>query len=135
MTRSVSIQRQPKNLSPCGRLKLDRLVWWEIGVLIVAGFGGLVNVMAGGGSIITVPIMMFLGVPGPSPTALTASQLSRNAAAIATYLKHGVPHAKLCSPLTLVAIPPAIIGAYLSTMLNNEQFEWMLAGVMVGFYC
>jgi F0F1-type ATP synthase assembly protein I len=30
------------------------LVWWEIVVLIVAGFGaGLVNVMAGGGSILT----------------------------------------------------------------------------------
>ena len=42
------------------------LVWWEIVVLIVAGFGaGLVNVMAGGGSILTVPIMMFLGMPGP----------------------------------------------------------------------
>ena len=42
------------------------LVWWEIVVLIVAGFGaGIVNVMAGGGSILTVPIMMFLGMPGP----------------------------------------------------------------------
>ena len=42
------------------------LVWWEIVVLIAAGFGaGLVNVMAGGGSILTVPIMMFLGMPGP----------------------------------------------------------------------
>ena len=42
------------------------LVWWEIAILIIAGFGaGVVNVMAGGGSILTVPIMMFLGMPGP----------------------------------------------------------------------
>ena len=35
------------------------LVWWEIVVLIVAGFGaGLVNVMAGGGSILTVPLSL-----------------------------------------------------------------------------
>lgn len=109
------------------------LVWWEIGVLIVAGFAaGLVNVMAGGGSIITVPIMMFLGVPGPVANGTNRITIvAHNAAAIATYLRYGVPHAKLCFTLTLVAIPPAIVGAYLSTMLNNEQFEWMLAGVMV----
>jgi|TARA_E500000178_G_C17029125_1_gene759595 uncharacterized membrane protein YfcA len=109
------------------------LVWWEIGVLVVAGFAaGLVNVMAGGGSIITVPIMMFLGVPGPVANGTNRITIvAHNAAAIATYLKHGVPHAKLCFTLTLVSIPPAVIGAYLSTMLNNEQFEWMLAGVMI----
>ena len=39
------------------------LAAWEVIVLIVAGFAaGLVNVMAGGGSILTVPIMMFLGI-------------------------------------------------------------------------
>ena len=109
------------------------LVWWEIGVLVVAGFAaGLVNVMAGGGSIITVPIMMFLGVPGPVANGTNRITIvAHNAAAIATYLKHGVPLAKLCFTLTLVSIPPAVIGAYLSTMLNNEQFEWMLAGVMI----
>ena len=42
------------------------LVWWEIVALIVAGFGaGPVNVMAGGASILTVPILLFLGMPGP----------------------------------------------------------------------
>ena len=108
-------------------------MWWEIGVLIVAGFAaGLVNVMAGGGSIITVPIMMFLGVPGPVANGTNRITIvAHNAAAIVTYLKHGVPHAKLCFTLTPVVIPPAVVGAYLSTMLNNEQFEWMLAGVMV----
>ena len=109
------------------------LVWWEVGVLIVAGFAaGLVNVMAGGGSIITVPIMMFLGVPGPVANGTNRITIvAHNAAAMITYIRHGVPYAKLCTTLTLVAIPPAVIGAYLSTQLNNQQFEWMLAGVMV----
>ena len=49
------------------------LALWEIGVLILAGLaGGFINVMAGGGSVITVPVMIFLGVPGPvSYTHLT----------------------------------------------------------------
>jgi uncharacterized membrane protein YfcA len=109
------------------------LVWWEIVILIAAGFGaGLVNVMAGGGSILTVPIMMFLGVPGPVANGTNRiTIIAHNASAIATYLRHGVPHAKLCITLTLVAIPPALLGAWLSTKLNNEQFEGLLALVMV----
>ena len=42
------------------------LAAWEIAALIIAGMaGGFINVMAGGGSVITVPVMIFLGVPGP----------------------------------------------------------------------
>ena len=109
------------------------LVWWEIGILVVAGFGaGVVNVMAGGGSILTVPIMMFLGVPGPVANGTNRITIvAHNASAMVTYLKHGIPHANLCLTLTLVAIPPAILGAWLSTKLNNEQFEGLLAIVMV----
>ena len=109
------------------------LVWWEIAILVVAGFGaGLVNVMAGGGSILTVPIMMFLGMPGPVANGTNRITIvAHNASAMVTYLKHGIPHAKLCLTLTLVAIPPAILGAWLSTKLNNEQFEGLLAIVMV----
>ena len=109
------------------------LVWWEIAILIVAGFGaGVVNVMAGGGSILTVPIMMFLGMPGPIANGTNRITIvAHNASAIVTYLRHGVPHAKLCATLTTVAIPPALLGAWLSTQLNNEQFEGLLAFVMV----
>ena len=92
------------------------LVWWEIVVLIAAGFGaGLVNVMAGGGSILTVPIMMFLGMPGPIANGTNRITIvAHNFSAIVTYLRYGVPHAKLCITLTLVAIPPALLGAWLS---------------------
>lgn len=109
------------------------LVWWEIAVLIVAGFGaGVVNVMAGGGSILTVPIMMFLGMPGPVANGTNRITIvAHNASAIATYLRHGIPHPKLCATLTIVAIPPALLGAWFSTRLNNEQFEGLLAFVMV----
>ncbi len=37
---------------------------WKVIVLIMAGLaGGTINVLAGGGSVITVPVMIFLGVP------------------------------------------------------------------------
>ena len=61
---------------------------------------------------------------------IASAIVAHNASAIATYLRHGVPHANLCATLTAVAIPPTP-GAWLSTRLNNEQFEGLLAFVMV----
>lgn len=109
------------------------LLWWEVAALIFAGFAaGIVNVMAGGGSILTVPLMMFLGVPGPVANGTNRiSVIANSVSAMAVFLRHGVPHVKLCTTLTLIAIPPALLGAWLSTRLNNDQFEGLLAVVMV----
>ncbi|MGD8591166.1 MAG: TSUP family transporter, partial [Chromatiales bacterium] len=39
---------------------------WQIILLAVLGVGaGWLNVMAGGGSLLTVPVMVFMGIPGP----------------------------------------------------------------------
>ena len=62
------------------------LAAWEVVVLILAGLaGGFINVMAGGGSVITVPVMIFLGVPGP--------------------IAHGTPRLPLLAPNISAAVP------------------------------
>ena len=39
---------------------------WQYVMLALAGLAaGFLNVMAGGGSLLTVPVMVFLGLPGP----------------------------------------------------------------------
>ena len=39
--------------------------FWQIGLLALVGIAaGWLNVIAGGGSLLTVPIMIFMGVPG-----------------------------------------------------------------------
>ncbi len=107
---------------------------WHYGLLIFVGFfSGIVNVMAGGGSVITVPIMMFLGLPGPVANGTNrVTILAHNAGAIATYVRYGVPHRKLCLSLTIVALPAAWLGAWLSTRLSHDDFTTLLAIIMVG---
>ncbi|MFT5134493.1 MAG: putative membrane protein YfcA, partial [Gammaproteobacteria bacterium] len=39
--------------------------WQGITLLLVGILAGFINVMAAGGSMITVPVMVFLGIPGP----------------------------------------------------------------------
>ena len=45
---------------------------WEIVVLSMVGIvAGWLNVLAGGGSMLTVPIMIFMGMPGPVANGTT----------------------------------------------------------------
>ena len=89
------------------------LAVWEIAVLIVAGVaGGFINVMAGGGSVITVPVMIFLGVPGPVANGTNRLPiLAHNITAALTYLRHGLPQSGMILSLALCAIPGAVVGA------------------------
>ena len=85
------------------------LAVWEIAVLIIAGVaGGFINVMAGGGSVITVPVMIFLGVPGPVANGTNRLPiLAHNITAALTYLHHGLPQSGMILSLALCAIPGA----------------------------
>ena len=39
---------------------------WQIGLLVVIGaFAGFINVLAGGGSLLALPIMNFMGIESP----------------------------------------------------------------------
>ena len=85
------------------------LAAWEVVVLILAGLaGGFINVMAGGGSVITVPVMIFLGVPGPIANGTNRLPiLAHNISAAVTYLRHGLPQWGMILSLSLCAIPGA----------------------------
>lgn len=93
--------------------------------------GGAINVVAGGGSIITVPVMIFLGVPGPVANGTNRLPIvAQNISACATYIRHGVPHVRMIVSLSLCAVPGAIIGAMAGVQVPTETFNLLLAGVM-----
>ena len=108
------------------------LAAWEVVVLILAGLaGGFINVMAGGGSVITVPVMIFLGVPGPIANGTNRLPiLAHNISAAVTYLRHGLPQWGMMLSLSLCAIPGAIAGALIGVRIPADAFNLILAGVM-----
>ena len=110
------------------------LVAWEMAVLIIAGVaGGFINVMAGGGSVITVPVLIFLGVPGPVANGTNRLPiLAHNITAALTYLRHGLPQSGMILSLSLCAIPGAVAGALVGARLPAETFNILLAAVMAG---
>lgn len=110
-----------------------QLELWHYVALIGAGIvGGFINVMAGGGSVITVPVMVFLGVPGPMANGTNRiAILAQNLTAAATFWAAGKQQWGLSARLACCAMPGAGLGAWLGSGLSGEAFRVVLALVML----
>lgn len=108
--------------------------WWHN--LLLAGVGilaGMLNVLAGGGSLIVMPTMVFLGIPGAVANGtIRIAILGQNLTAIAGFRHKGFSDFKLSFSLALCALPGAFLGAFLGSKLNNTWFNRVLAIVMLG---
>ncbi|MDF1743353.1 MAG: sulfite exporter TauE/SafE family protein [Gimesia sp.] len=107
--------------------------WWQN--LLLAGVGciaGILNVLAGGGSLLVMPIMVFLGLDGAvaNGTARVAI-FGQNVTAIVGFRNKGFSDFRLSLSLALCALPGTLLGAFLGSKLNNIWFNRVLAVVML----
>ena len=107
---------------------------WQAAVLAGVGvIGGFVNVMAGGGSLVTVPVMVFMGLPGPVANGTNRiAILAQNLAAIVAFARRGFGEFRLSLSLAACAAPGAAVGALVGTHLEGVWFNRALAAIMVG---
>jgi len=107
-------------------LKLFLLFW----VGVVAGF---INVGAGGGSILTLPALIFLGLNGALANGTNRlGVLVQNFFAISSFRQQNVHEFRRSLFLSLFTLPGAIAGALLSMKLEDVWFQRILAVVMIG---
>jgi uncharacterized membrane protein YfcA len=96
-------------------------------------FAGFVNVYAGGGTILTVAIMIFYGFPVSAANGTNRiGVLAGTFASTHTFLKNGVISVKKALQTGIWTVPGAILGALISVNLDNAVFEKIL-GVIVIF--
>lgn len=104
-------------------------------ILILFAVGcaaGLINVNAGGGSTLTLPALIFLGLDASVANGTNRiAILIQNLSAIASFKKEKVADPKLSLKLGLLTLPGAIVGAIVSTRLENAVFETILGIVMI----
>jgi uncharacterized membrane protein YfcA len=99
---------------------------------LVGVLAGWLNVMAGGGSLLTVPVMLFMGVPGPVANGTNRiAILAQNIVAVGTFRQRGFSDFRLSIGLAAAAALGALAGASLGVHLAGEWFERVLALVMV----
>jgi uncharacterized membrane protein YfcA len=106
---------------------------WKYFLLYGAGTAsGFINSMAGGGSLITLPILIFLGLPasvanGTNRLAVIVSC----AAGTANFHRKKMIDYNTGKWFILPAVIGAIIGAQVSVEIPDEIFKRILAGVMI----
>lgn len=107
--------------------------WIEIVVLIVSGvFVGFINTLAGGGSIISLSILMLMGLPANVANGTNRiGILVQNIAGVASFKQQKVLETKKGLLLGIPAIIGSLIGALIAVDLNEDIFEKAIAVIML----
>lgn len=103
-------------------------------VLFVLGCGsGFINVMAGGGSTLTVPMLIFLGLPGPMANGTNRiALLVQNIAAIVAFKRENYQEFRRSLLLSAFTLPGAVLGALYANRIDSRLWETILAFVLIG---
>lgn len=106
---------------------------WQLAFLSILGvIAGILNVIAGGGSLLTLPAMVLMGLPGPVANGTNrVAILAQNVSAVAGFRKKGFSDFKLSLTLSLCALPGGIAGAYVGTLVRGKLFNTILAVIMI----
>lgn len=113
--------------------QIDVTSWQIIAILVAAGFMvGIINTLAGSGTIITYSLFMLLGLPANYANGtIRLGVIMQTLAASLTFKKGGVLDYKKGLKLGIPVVIGSIIGAQIASTINKDIFEKVVAGVMI----
>jgi len=104
------------------------LLLFSVGVI-----SGVINVMAGGGSALTLPVLIFLGLDSALANGTNRIAIVvQNLAAVSSFKKEKYSQFGTSIKLSLLTLPGSIIGAVAAVKMSNELFQKVLAFIMIG---
>ena len=107
-----------------------------IDAALVVGAGlvaGIVNAMAGGGSLLTVALLnVFVGLPGLVANGTNrVGVLVQNASSVASYRKEGIRGFRRAVTVLVPVIAGSLLGSLLVSSVTDETFERIFGILMV----
>ncbi len=100
------------------------------GVGIIAGF---LNVNAGGGSTLTLPALIFLGLDSALANGTNRIAIFiQNISAVYSFKKEKYQQFDVSLKLSALTLPGAVVGALLAVNLSDAVFQKILGIVMIG---
>jgi uncharacterized protein len=107
--------------------------WVELTLLAVAGVAaGALNVVAGGGSFLILPILLFVGLPSSLANGTNrVGVLAQNAAGILGFHQHGVMDWAWSLKVSIPAVIGACIGVWAALWIPDFAFRRILSIAMV----
>ncbi len=107
--------------------------WWMLGVLALTGVAaGAINTVAGGGSLLTLPIMIALGLPpGVANGTNRIGVILQSSVAAWQFKREGLLDVRLSAWLMVPTCLGAALGALVSVELDEALFSKIIGAVML----
>ncbi len=108
-----------------------QLIW--LPVLFLAGIAtGICNVLAGGGSLISMPLLIFMGLESASANGTNRIAITiQNVFAVAGFKRRGYGNIRFCMYLIIPAIPGVILGTVTASTIDDILFRRILSVTML----
>jgi uncharacterized membrane protein YfcA len=110
--------------------------WYLVLALIGTGLAaGFINTTAGGGSMLTLPLLMFLGLPANVANGTNRiAILLQNVIGVSTFRQKKVLDFSTDYKLAIPAIVGSIIGAFFAVEVDEALLKKIISGLMVGMF-
>ena len=101
-------------------------------LFVVGAVAAFINVNAGGGSSLTLPVLIFLGLdPSVANGTNRVAILFQNISAVYAFKKEKFYELKNSLILSALTLPGAIIGAVTAVSISDKLFETILGVIMI----
>ncbi len=102
-------------------------------LFVIGAVAAVMNVMAGGGSVLTLPALIFLGLDSSVANGTNrVAIITQNVSAIYSFKRENHFAFKLSLKLSLWTLPGAIAGAFTAVKISDELFQTILGIIMIG---
>lgn len=104
-----------------------------LALLTLGGLAGFINVLSAGGSMLTLPLLIFLGLPplvanGTNRVAITLQSVM----AVGSFHRMGHGNLVVSLHLSVPAVLGSLLGAWVATWVAAAVFELVLVLAMIG---
>ena len=105
----------------------------DVGLILVTGVvAGFMNTLGGGGSLLTLPMLIFLGSPAAVANGTNRIALMvQNVVGVSNFRKKGFFYPKLGITLAVPAVFGSLLGARFAISVPEELFQKILAIIMI----
>lgn len=105
----------------------------EAVLLVVGGlFAGIINTVAGGGSTLTVPLLVLAGVPGNAANGSNrVGVITSNLTAATSFRRLGVDGLSHAVPVLVPVVAGSLVGSFAISRLTDDAFETVFGLVMI----
>lgn len=109
------------------------LPWYVYPLAIVAGFiAGFINTLAGSGSLVTLPMLIFMGLPANVANATNrVGVVLQTIAGVEGFRRQGVLHIRSALWLAIPSVLGSIVGALIAVDLDERTMERVIGVIML----